>query len=172
MFVPPGTQTGVKVNSKFMNAVDPWPETKCSRQDCMVCQTEGKQGRCWRPNVTYQITCLPCQSAGIQSKYCGESGRNAYSRGLEHQTSLEKVKRGQPLADHCIEYHQGIAQKFQMEVTGGHNKPLPRLVAEGQQIDNMIEQKAKNPKKVIILNGKNNFHQAKKIKFTASKIQY
>ena len=44
--------TGVKVNSKFMNAVDPWPETKCSRQDCMVCQTEGKQGRCWRPNVT------------------------------------------------------------------------------------------------------------------------
>ena len=59
-----------------------------------------------------------------------------------------------------------------MEVTGGHNKPLPRLVAEGQQIDNMIEQKAKNPNKVIILNSKNNFHQAKKIKFTASKIQY
>ena len=59
-----------------------------------------------------------------------------------------------------------------MEVTGGFKRPLPRLVAEGQNIDMMVNQKIQNPGKVIILNSKSNFHQAQKIKVTAHKIRY
>ena len=142
---------GEKINKSFLNSINPWPEKECLRPDCLICQSGGKKGGCWKTGVTYQITCLPCQQAGVLARYCGESGRTGYSRGLEHQDNLQRGKRGQPLSDHCIEYHNGEKQDFEMEVTGGFKRPLPRLVAEGQNIDMMLNQKIQNPGKVIIL---------------------
>ena len=58
---------------------------------------QGKPGGCERNSVGYRITCASCQEAGKAAVYQGESGRNAYSRGLEHQNDLRLEVEDSPL---------------------------------------------------------------------------
>ena len=53
------------------------------KPDCMCCST-GNPGGCERNSIGYRISCECCQKAGVLAEYEGESGRNAYSQGLEH----------------------------------------------------------------------------------------
>ena len=49
----------------------------------------------------------------IQPK--GESGRNAYSRGLEHQRDLQDEKEDSPLWKHCTLQHNNEKVNFSMK---------------------------------------------------------
>ena len=57
---------------------------------------------------------------------------------------------------------------FKMQITGGFKKPLPRIIAEGIKLDNLIKEREEKKKKIIVINTNQNFHQAKRIKFKAS----
>ena len=63
---------------------EPLRNRSCGRKDCLCCSS-GKPGSCEINSVGYRIQCKTCQRAGQNAIYEGESGRNAYSRGLEHQ---------------------------------------------------------------------------------------
>ena len=84
--------------------------------------------------------------------YEGESGRNAYSRGLEHQNDLRLEVEDSPLWKHCQLEHLGVKQTFYMEALRGFNSCLQRQVNEAVQIT--------SSKVDIVMNSKSEFHQA------------
>ena len=106
--------------------------------------------------------------------YCGESGRNTYSRGLEHKESIETQKKGQPIPDHILRFHANKdlnSSNFHMKVTKNFNKPLQRIISEGHQIDSLISMRESDGN-TIVMNSRNNYHQAKTIKLGAQKQDY
>ena len=70
-------------------------------------------GRCRSEGVTYEIRCKGCEA-----RYIGETARNAYTRGIEHRTDLEKKTENSPLHIHNMEKHNGETPGFKMKVTG------------------------------------------------------
>ena len=165
---------GHPVSNQIMNSINPWPQKNCPRPACVICRQGGKSD-CWKPGVTYQITCKVCQKDGKLSQYCGESARSIYTRGLEHEESLLTHKKGQPLPDHRKTFHSSrnpTMDDFEVKVMGKFFSNLPRLVAEGHMIDAVIDKRAQNPSKVNLMNSKTNFHQAKQIKVKACTLSY
>ena len=62
--------------------------------------------------------------------YTGETGRNLYTRGLEHLEKYEKKSENSFLHAHQMECHEGAPAKFSTKVTGSYKDPLSRQVAE------------------------------------------
>ena len=123
----------------------------CGRQDCLCCST-GHPGGCERNSVGYRITCQACQGAGSWAQYEGESGRNAYSRGLEHQQDLWNEKEDSSLWKHCQLQHEGVKQTFYMEALRSFSSCLARQINEAVRISSSSA--------TIIMNSKSEFHQA------------
>ena len=99
----------------------------------------------------YQHTCLECKQEGIDAKYYGESGKNGYSRGLEHQDSLRLRNEGNALYKHCVVQHEGRKVDFLMEVTGTFRHNIERQANEGVRV--------RESKANIVMNSKAEFHQ-------------
>ena len=94
---------------------------------------------------------------------------------MEHKRNLINLKNWQPLADHALEAHSNLKmtrKDFRMEITGIFDKLLPRLIAEGHQLDSLISKREEFPGTVTVLNSKENYHQAKNIKLVAIKQDY
>ena len=77
---------------------------------------------CETNSVGYRILCNVCQRDGIRSIYEGESGRNAYSRGLEHQQNLWSEKEDSLLWKHCTLEHNNEKVNFSMKTLKGIQK--------------------------------------------------
>ena len=104
---------------------------------------EGDGGRCRTNGVTYKITCKGCEES-----YIGETSQNAYTRGLQHMSSVNgntdyttpgaggKPKSKPTLKHHVDEKHPTEHPlKFRMEVTGVYGgDALLRQVSEAVQI--------------------------------------
>ena len=111
----------VELGSRKISSVlcrNPWAGP-CADKKCFVCTTGGK-GQSNRPGCTYEVQCLACRDKGpdtvplledeegekrpgqgtvgkpCKASYHGESGYSAFTRGLEHQKSLEKKSRKTP----------------------------------------------------------------------------
>jgi hypothetical protein len=84
--------------------------------------------------------------------YSGEIGKNAYSRGQEHQDSFRQSEVDHPMVKHSVEDHGGTQDvAYQMKVTGTFGKDnMKRRVDEALRI-------TRNPGKN--LNSKSEFHQ-------------
>ena len=93
-----------------------------------------------------------CLKDGSKAIYKGESGRNAYTRGLEHQADLKNKDEESPLWKHCSLQHAGEIVEFTMKALRGFNSSLERHVNEGVRVTSSTAD--------IILNSKNEFHQA------------
>ena len=130
---------------------EPLRKSECGRTDCLCCAT-GNPGRCERNSVGYKITCAGCESTGRVAQYEGESGRNAYSRGLEHQNDLRLEVEESPLWKHCQLEHRGVKQPFFMEALRGFESCLQRQVNEAVRIS--------STKADLVMNSKSEFHQA------------
>ena len=79
-------EKGGRTLEQRLRRSDPWSGGNCGRVRCFPCMREGG-GDCWAEGVAYSLWCLEC---GYQvARYCGETGRNAYCRGLEHLDKLE-----------------------------------------------------------------------------------
>ena len=130
---------------------EPLRSKECGRIECMSC-TPGGKGGCERNGIGYRITCEGCQGNGVIAEYEGESGRNGYSRGLEHAADLRNESDKSPLWKHCQLLHGGEKQKFLMVVLSSFRSCLERQVNEAVRIT--------SSKAEVILNSKTEFHQA------------
>ena len=128
---------------------EPLRSENCGREDCLCCKS-GKPGKCEKNFVGYSISCESCLLAGSSAQYIGESGRNAYSRGLEHQEDLRNEKEDSPLCKHCTLVHDGEKPHFTMKVEKCFSSCLERQVNEAVQI---TCSKAEH-----ILNSRSEFH--------------
>ena len=122
----------------------------CDRNVCMVCMTRGR-GDCSRSGAGYRILCVECQKLKLVTTYEGETARNPYSRGLEHQKSLENQKDASPLWKHCTIQHDGRMVQFRMDALRPFRYPMSRQVNEGARV--------RVSKSDICMNSKSEFHQ-------------
>ena len=77
-------------------------------------------------SLPYKIECQGCLAAGKSTEYEGESARNGFSRGLEHQDSLRNEREDSPLWKHCQLVHNGEKQASSMSVVGSFQSCLER----------------------------------------------
>ena len=82
---------------------------------CLVC-SGGEKRQCENNSSGYRIICRRCENYSRKVIYEGESGKNPYSRGLEHQDGLGLEREDNPLWKHCILEHR--------EKVGFKMKPL------------------------------------------------
>ena len=87
-------------------------------------------------SVTYTLWCQECGDE--VASYKGETGRNAYSRGVEHLDCLEaNDEEKSVLWLHSIHHQQSRRDvKYSMKVTGAFQDPLDRQIMEKIQIQN------------------------------------
>ena len=87
-------------------------------------------------SVTYTLWCQECGDE--VAAYKGETGRNAYSRGVEHLEHLEANDEDKSvLWLHSVHHHQSRRDvKYSMKVTGAFQDPLDRQIMEKVQIQN------------------------------------
>ena len=112
-----------------------WSGEKCGRPRCFPCMSE-EGGNCWVEGVTYSLWCGQCGRQVAQ--YKGETGRNGYSRGLEHLDALEARDEDKSvLWLHSVHHHQQRQDvRYHMRITQQHRDSLDRQVTERVNIEN------------------------------------
>ena len=82
--------------------------------------------------MTYEVRCKKCDR-----KYYGETARNAFTRGREHETGIIKKCKNSPMHMHGVEEHGGNVrvEDFEMKVTGVYGgDATKRQISEAVQI--------------------------------------
>ena len=82
-------ERGGKSVEKHLVKVNPTGSDECGDPKCFMCSQPGGAGGgkiCLKNKILYEAKCLKCAN----SKYIGESDRNLFTRGSEH----EKNKSG------------------------------------------------------------------------------
>ena len=150
-----GMRVAVKERSgdaiKHVAKAEPLKKKGCENpEECFPCSTGG--GPCRKNGAGYRIRCETCHRAGKLTLYEGETGRNSYTRGLEHKSALRLEDEENALWKHCMLEHGGVPAEFSMKVVGVHRSCLVRQVNEAVRI--MISEAG------CIMNSKSEFHQA------------
>ena len=134
---------------------EPLRSKNCGRDDCMCCST-GNEGGCETNSVGYKIECQGC----LNAEYDGETGRNGYSRGLEHLEAIRNESEESPLSKHCQLVHNGEKQTFSMSVVGSFQSCLERQINEAVRITSSQAEH--------VMNSKSEFHQAQIVRVVAT----
>ena len=80
---------------------------------------------------------MGCENSGQKEEYNGETSKNAYTRGKQHQDEYRKQSPNLVLWRHCQERYNNERQKFTMPVTGQYrNYAMLRQIAESVRISN------------------------------------
>ena len=82
--------------------------------------------------------------------YYGESHRNLYTRGKEHEKKLEKKDESSFMYRHQVEKHDSNPVEFEMKVVRSFRDPMSRQVTEAVLIKNHQGE---------LLNSKSEFYQ-------------
>ena len=116
---------------RMLQRSDPFKRKKCGdHEKCMVC-TGGGSG-CRSNGVTYEVRCKLCGDF-----YIGETGRNGYTRGLEHRDGIINKNDESVFHKHSVENHNGTLTPadFIMTITGIYGgDATKRQVAEAVRI--------------------------------------
>ena len=117
----------------------PWPTSRCAAPECFPCSTAEPQDKppkvgCRTPGVSYKIICITCKQSGKTSEYQGQTGRTAYSRGLEHKKDLRGSAKSCPMVVHKTAHHPALEPDFKMVILGKFNDPLSRQIEEAERI--------------------------------------
>ena len=96
--------------------------------------------------MCYDIKFIPCEDA----IYYGESHRNLYSRGKEHEAKMRRQDENSFMHRHQMEKHEGAPGNFRMRVVKTFKDPLSRQVTEAVLI---------KIHRGELLNSKSEFHQ-------------
>ena len=136
---------------------DPLSPSSCNREDCFPC-TSGGGGDCSRSCSSYRVECQECLKSELRAVYEGETGRNCYSRGLEHIAGLNNEKDDNPLWKHCQIQHDGRKVDFKMICLKSFKTAFMRQINEGVRIACC--------KADICMNSKAEFHQPSIVRVT------
>ena len=110
--------------------------------------------------MTYSITCETCLKDGVSTIYEGETGRNAFTRGNEHQQGLQQKSEKSALWKHCVSQQASQEEEFSMKIIQSHSSCLSRQVHEAVRISRTDAE--------FILNSKSEFHQAPLVRVLAT----
>ena len=138
------------LKNKSVSKAEPLKSKFCGRETCFPCTSGG--GNCEKNSSGYRVTCLTCQRAGVSAMYEGETGRNGFTRGLEHLAALRLEDEENAMWKHCVVQHGGVEAEFEMKMLKSFNSCLERQVNEAVRI---ILTKAD-----IVMNSKSEFRQA------------
>ena len=129
--------SGTKLKD-ILRTSDPRKEKKCHREDCPVCNSDGK-GDCKALNVNYKVICL------CGDEYNGTTTRSAYTRGTEHFEQLQNFDTESDIWDHCNKKHGGAIQQFKMNVTEKFKRdPTLRQISEAVRISAIPQENSIN----------------------------
>ena len=142
-------KSGVKIIKKLQQN-NPFKQKKCNAKDCFVCRTGGK-GNCRATGISYKIEC----KEGCPFEYTGQTGSNAYTRGIKHQEDYTMERNSSNLWKHCQKTHNGEKQKFKMTVVDVcRNDPTKRQILEAvriRKVDPLVRMNDRNEWNVISL---------------------
>ena len=99
--------------------------------------------QCQNFTINCSLNSLWCEECGEKvACYKGETGRNSFSRGLEHLANLESRDEAKSvLWLHSIYHHQRRENvPYDMRVTGEHRDSLDRQVTEIVVSPHSVEQ--------------------------------
>ena len=109
-----------------MGVTGPWKDVSCGIGNCLVCvelkeeivynekptdlvtNEERQVETCTVENVCYKIVCENCRYTGKKSFYYGETSRNLYIRGIEHQAERKLRKDESVLYKHDSLFHRDL----------------------------------------------------------------
>ena len=83
---------GISVKSIVHNT-NPNKTKGCDAGDCLPCKNGGG-GECHKNSVGYELTCDVC---GADVCYVGETGQNAYTRGMKHIENYKNKREDSPI---------------------------------------------------------------------------
>jgi hypothetical protein len=160
--------------SKIKDVVksNPTGDKECGRSLCLVCNGE-TPGGCQTYGITYEVICITCRNSeegqtqrtqgtsqgpnrgegGKKVLYTGETGDNAYNRGIRHLESIRRMDPSNALAKHCIIAHNSTPAKFSMKVLQNFRGCLMRQEGEAVKI------RFNMGKADEIMNSRKEFHQ-------------
>ena len=132
-----------------LNTTSRMKEKECKDKDnCMMCR-DGGSGKCRTNNITYTLTCKQCKDI-----YIGETNRNAYTRGKEHESQMRRKDKNSVMNRHQQQKHADIGTpNFEMKITGIHRTALERQITEAVQINRQPTNR--------LINNKSEFRQNK-----------
>ena len=117
---------------------------------CQACQVvNGRGGTCRKSNVLYQFACQQCPP-DRQAVYIGETARNLYSRGREHNQNYQKKQPESFMYKHQEDRHNGVDATFEAKVVSCYQDCLSRQISEGVHIRRCYK---------TVMNSKAEWHQ-------------
>jgi hypothetical protein len=138
---------------------DPKATKECKRELCLICRGE-RGGRCSDYGIVYRVTCITCKEQGGERGggrkkvvYIGETGKNGYLRGIEHERAAEILQENNAIGKHCIMEHRIIKPELKMEVLKKYRTCLERQ--EGEAVYVRLE----SNEETEIMNSRSDFHQ-------------
>ena len=98
-----------KCGTKIMNLVsiaDPFRKNCPPEKDCLPCRGNTTFSNCRKTDVGYQMWCKICKSRGFEQAYEGETCRNLYLRGREHQNLFKNDDQNSVIRKHVRKVHE------------------------------------------------------------------
>ena len=143
-------ESGGRTIKSSVQKSNPTATPACQGGDCVACSGDGgSKGSCRKSNVVYEYACQLCPDNN-QAVYIGETARNLYTRGREHNRNYEKKENESFIHKHQEEKHHGMLPNFNSKVLYSFQDCLSRQTAEGVCIRRC---------KKDILNTKSEWHQ-------------
>ena len=133
---------------------DPFKRNICNdKKKCMVCKYS-EAGACRETGVSYKIECTNMSQDKCPYEYIGQTGKNAYTRGIQHLEDFEQKRDSSILWRHCQNVHAGEIQKFTMKIMDRcRNDPTKRRILEAIRIQKIPHDR--------IMNGKGEWNTAR-----------
>ena len=143
-------ETGGRSIKSMVQRSNPTSTLGCDMAACLPCRTgPGDGGNCRGSGVNYQVECQLCPP-GKKSIYHGETARNLFTRGGEHEASYRGQLEKSFMHMHQAKTHSNAPGSYIAKVTGSASDCLTRQVREAVHIRRC---------QVPVLNGKSEWHQ-------------
>ena len=125
---------------RMLQSSDPFEKQPCG-QDCFVCRSNGI-GHCKKASIKYSIKCDAPECNNI---YHGESSKNGYCRGKEHESDYRNHLERSHMWKHCVLKHDSEEQSFAISIDKTFRRdPLLRQITEAIAIQDTPEENRMN----------------------------
>jgi hypothetical protein len=142
--------TGGRSIKSIVQKSNPTATLGCEAADCLPCKNgRGDGGDCRRCGVNYSIECELCPD-GQKAVYHGETARNIYTRGREHENNFKTKTTKSFMLKHIKDKHPNAVASYSAKVTATAKDCLTRQVREAVHL---------RRSEVLTLNSKTEWHQ-------------
>ena len=143
-------ETGGRSIKSMLQKSNPSSTLGCDAAACLPCRTgQGEGGNCRASGINYQVECQLCP-LGQKGVYHGESARNLFTRGGEHEASHRAGLEKSFMHQHQLKKHDNAPGRYIAKVTGSASDCMTRQVREAVHI---------RRSQVPVLNSKSEWHQ-------------